>query len=47
MDNNNASLHNFYSDLPLLDEGDSTVAEYVWIDGSGVTLRSKSRTLTK
>jgi glutamine synthetase len=45
MENNNI-FANFYSDLPILDEGDSTVAEYVWIDGSGTTLRSKARTLT-
>lgn len=37
---------NFYSDLAIIDEGDVTVAEYVWIDGSGTTLRSKARTLT-
>ena len=40
-------LSNFYDDLPILDEGDNTVAEYVWIDGSGITLRSKARTLSK
>lgn len=45
MENNNI-FSNFYSDLPILDEGDSTVAEYVWIDGSGITLRSKSKTIT-
>ncbi len=46
MENNNI-FANFYSNLPIIDEGDSTVAEYVWIDGSGTTLRSKARTLTK
>ena len=33
---------NKYTDLEPIDQ---IVAEYVWIDGSGAQLRSKSRTL--
>jgi glutamine synthetase len=40
-------LFNFYSNVRQLPQGDSVMAEYVWIDGSGITLRSKARTITK
>lgn len=43
-----SQLYNQYSaalfDLP---QYGSIIAEYVWIDGSGIGLRSKARTLTK
>ncbi len=37
----------FYKTLSHLDQQKSAMAEYVWIDGSGITLRSKAKTLTK
>lgn len=30
-----------------LDQSGNTIAEYVWIDGSGITLRSKAKTINK
>jgi glutamine synthetase len=31
----------------VTDQNGKFIAEYVWIDGSGLTLRSKAKTLTK
>ena len=40
-------LYNQYaSKLFDLDQKGSVIAEYVWIDGSGISMRSKARTLT-
>ena len=43
----NIHLHNQYNVLHGIDQGGKCVAEYVWIDGSGQTLRAKCRTLDK
>lgn len=40
-------LFNFYNTLRALDQRDQQIAEYVWIDGTGIGLRSKSKTLSK
>jgi glutamine synthetase len=40
------SLFKFYN-YGNLEQRGSIIAEYVWIDGSGLTLRSKAKTLTK
>lgn len=39
-------LYNQYANrLHDVDQGGKIVAEYVWLDGSGITLRAKCRTL--
>ena len=43
----NNSYNQFAHSLMDLDQQGKIVAEYVWIDGSGIGLRSKSRTLDK
>ena len=39
-------LFKFYS-YNNLDQRGSIIAEYIWIDGSGLTLRSKAKTITR
>lgn len=43
----NESEHLFkqYQHIATLDQQYKTIAEYLWIDGSGITVRSKARTL--
>jgi glutamine synthetase len=38
-------LNNQYNVLHGIDQGGRVVAEYVWIDGSGMSLRAKCKTL--
>lgn len=40
------SLQNFYQYRDL-DQRGSIIAEYVWIDGTGLNVRSKAKTITK
>ena len=44
---NNSLFANFYSDKFPINAGKSTVCDYVWIDGSGIVLRAKARTIEK
>ena len=46
MNSNQLQLFKFYKNLNNLEQHGVTIAEYVWIDGSGITLRSKSKTIT-
>lgn len=39
-------LFRFYNYLNLEQRG-AIIAEYVWIDGTGLNLRSKAKTITK
>lgn len=39
------SLHGFFQDLSQLKHEGNISAEYIWIDGSGINLRSKTKTL--
>ncbi len=45
MSSSQIQLFNFYNSLRALDQKGAQIAEYVWIDGTGVGLRSKSKTL--
>jgi len=47
-DHQNFSLYNQYSQPDIANPANikgKVIAEYIWIDGSGITLRSKCRTL--
>ena len=47
MSSDQQQLFKFYGKLVGLDQKGSIIAEYIWVDGTGVTLRSKARTLTQ
>jgi len=47
MNANQLQLFKFYQHVGDLDQSGNIAAEYVWIDGSGITLRSKTKTITK
>jgi glutamine synthetase len=46
-DHGHLQLYNQYNVLHNIDQSGKVVAEYVWIDGSGITLRSKCKTIDK
>merc|ERR1712087_675731 len=48
MESTSSVLYNQYpKQADAFHQGGKIIAEYVWIDGSGITLRSKCRTLEK
>lgn len=38
-------LVRFYKDLNVFDQTEKIIAEYVWIDGTDLNMRSKAKTL--